>query len=244
MLDRNQGVSADLRRLIRSATVALAVLSLFPGISASTAKAAPTTSSEQSASIPLTDTDWSPGHAGAAADPVPFTKFDTHLGTLKSVNITLDYTFTHDITMTFDNPSTIAVEITNKSVQVDRPDLSKLLGAHPLDTTPSITLSSGAFPQTIVLPRKVQTGGTMTSLTSAADLALFMGATAADMIHLPVSATAMSSYTTSSGNGAGFAATQAGVTVGVSYTYEPVPEPATVLILGLGAAALLVARRR
>lgn len=231
----------DHARGSRLITRGLAALAFCVLTAASQAAVTPT----QTLSIPLNDTNWSAGHVQAGSNPLSFMKFDPALGTLKAVNLTLDYTFMHDISMTYDTPATIHVNVTGKSISVAAPDKSSLVSENPIDTDVSKSLTSGNFPVVVTLPTKNQSGTTgPISLTSAADLKLFLGSSAHDAILLPVVAGAHSDNGVDSGNGTATSRVQAGASVHLSYKYDPVPEPSTLAILGLGGLAAYVVRRR
>lgn len=225
-------------RLIVRCLAALA----FCGLTGSTHAAVTPT---QTLSIPLNDTNWSAGHMESGSNPLSFLKFDPALGTLKAVNLTLDYTFMHDISMTYDTPATIYVNVTGKTISVDGPNQTSLISANPVDANISKSLAQGQFPNVVTLPTKNQSGSTgLISLSSAADLKLFLGSSAHDAILLPVVAGAHSDNGVDSGNGIATSRVQAGATVHLSYKYDPVPEPSTLAILGLGGLAAYVVRRR
>jgi hypothetical protein len=83
------------------------------------------------------------------------------------------------------------------------------------------------------------------SLTSTDAPSLFSDFIGTGSVGLPVTATAFSSFYSSSGNGGGAVLTKANATVSIEYQYlaSSVPEPASVLLLGAGFAAILLARR-
>ncbi|GAC1464286.1 MAG: hypothetical protein NVSMB9_02760 [Isosphaeraceae bacterium] len=243
MITRIQRFATILQAFLSPGCALLVALGVFLGPLAVTSHASVTPT--QSVTIPANDTDWSPGHLTTGTDPIPLTKFDPSLGTLRAVNLSLGYTFTQDMTAKFDSPATIALSVQNKSVEIDRPDGSSLLSASPADTVQSKTLTSGPFPQSFDLPRSIQNGTAgPISLTSSADLSLFLGSSAGDTLFLPVSARANSTYTTDTGNGLGVTTVKAGAEVSLSYTYDAVPEPSTLAILGIGCVVLLNAARR
>lgn len=213
----------------------------------------------QSASIPVTtQTNWSPATPSLSGmDPLVFNQFDPNLGTLTGVNITLSYTASHTVSMSFVNSSTIMVKTAPVAIELDRSVGGALLTA----SVPSVTYSQqGTVGQTYSTsapvgsqfyltpvgvphntPNTPQTGSTSIALSSSSDLALFTGT---GTIGLPASAAAgIATITSDSGNGSGSVQTFAGVTVTVQYTYAPVPEPSSVALLGLGGGGLLLIRR-
>ena len=214
------------------------------------ASAAPmtTTTTVQTETIAPTQTDWGPSTATlAGVNPLSLTKFDPTLGKLDAVNLSLSYTFLHDVTMTFTSPSTITVTGNQNGISVTRPDLTPVLSGPVPDYSVSQTYSGPAFPYTLTVPTHTSAGSLPpVTLTSSADLALFTQSAPSDtLIKLPISAQARSTFTSSSSNGAGGSQVSAGVVVTLSYTYEPkpVPEPSTLATFGLGVGGYLLARR-
>jgi hypothetical protein len=232
------------RALALTLTVVIMGLALLT-TSAPCRAAALTTSETQS--IPLTPTNWGPGAPATITDPLNFKQFDPTLGTLDSVQVSLGYKFTHDISFTFHSPSTITLSTMGSQVLVNSPTGSLYLKGAPDPLTQSHSDSTGPYDKAVTIPTITQTGssGPLT-LTSAADLALFTATTAGGKIGLPVLAQSGSSFSSSSGNGGGRISTNAGADVTVSYTYTPapVPEPSTLAVLGLGGAVLFACRRR
>jgi hypothetical protein len=88
------------RRAIASALSLLAALAL----SHRDAAGGPVTTALETRSIPMTTTNWGAGTSGIT-DPLNFTGFDTSLGTLTGVEITLSLTVRNDYIMVF--PSTL-----------------------------------------------------------------------------------------------------------------------------------------
>jgi hypothetical protein len=85
------------------------------------------------------------------------------------------------------------------------------------------------------------------SLSSSDSLSLFSDFIGSGSIGLPVTATAFSSFFSSSGNGGGAVLTAANASVTIQYQYlgaqQIVPEPSSVLLLSVGIAAIVVARQ-
>jgi PEP-CTERM motif len=86
----------------------------------------------------------------------------------------------------------------------------------------------------------------LTSIDAPSLISDFIGTGSVD---LPVTATAFSSFYSSTGNGGGAVLTKADATVLIQYEYLPfgpqelTPEPASFLLLGVGFAVIIVARR-
>jgi hypothetical protein len=173
-----------------------------------------------------------------------FTKFDPKLGTLEAVNLTLSYSYTHGVTMTFFSPATGTVSGDHNTIVVDRPDRTILATASAPNYAMSQTYNGPDFPHMITLPPQTATGSIPVTLTSASDLVLFTQSSPSDtLILLPVTAKARSNFSSNTGNGGGGASVTAGLVATLSYTYVPIPEPSTLTALGLGFAGYLFARR-
>ena len=229
-------------RLIRCATIALAALFLATCVMVSPAHAASITTS-QTLSIPATQTNWGPGTSGVG--PLVFSKFDPTLGTLNSVQISMAYTFNHDINLTFGSPSTLSEKTTGSQIVVEGPGGGVYLTGTPNPVSQELANSAGPYPFTKTFPTASVSNTTAPlTLTSPADLALYTAHTAGETVSLPVLAQSNSAFSSSTGNGQGQIKTTASAKVTVSYTYTPVPEPSTLAILGLGCAAILALRRR
>jgi hypothetical protein len=231
------------RRTRRCAAIALAALALATLVMVSPTRAASMTTS-QTLSIPTTQTNWGPG-SSSTPGPLEFSKFDPALGALSSVQISLAYTFNHNISLTFDSPSTLTETTIGSQIVVNGPGGGLYLKATPNPVTETQTNSAGPYPSTVTIPSVTESKSTgPLTLTSPADLALYTAQTAGAKIGLPVLAQSNSEFTSSTGNGQGQINTSAAAEVTVSYTYTPVPEPSTLALLGLGGAALLAHRRR
>lgn len=206
----------------------------------------------QTASIPLTQTNWdSTTPSVAGVDPLTFQQFNAAqysqnglTAVLTSVQLTLNYTFDNTLTMRFDNVSTITVTASGTM------GLTLPGGTNLLPTTPTFTHSetlsatpSDVFSKYVTLPLTPPATGTVNgTYTDSATLSQFTGT---GTISLPAFANATSSFTSSSGNGYGSSVTYASATVGIVYFYTLAPEPSSFVLMGLGVVGLVaVACRR
>ncbi len=200
----------------------------------------------QSITVPLTATNF--GVNGAPNDPLVFNQFDPTLGTLQQVNVTMQYDFNQQISMTFANPATITVTAGNNLIALERPDTTSIFSATPPTFSETVTYGFApgetTFPHTLNFgPQNNHVSLSPVALTSGSDLAAFTGP---GTIALPLIASAVSSFSSTSGNGTGSSTTMAGATVTVQYVYSPtnaVPEPSSMILLGLGGGGLMWGRR-
>jgi hypothetical protein len=184
------------------------------------------------------------GWAGAS-----LSKFDTSLGTLTKVTLTLD-SDTYAGVINWDNEATSASSVTlGIGAEVTINALSTLAAtAVPLQTgSSSVDADNDGVPDYTGSDSFGVTGGLgsdsdSTSSTNAAVLALFTGAGTFDA-WLSTSVSTLVSTT----GGWGPSTTVAGQTDGiitVTYEYTPIPEPATIALLGLGGMFLIRNKRK
>ncbi len=134
---------------------------------------------------------------------------------------------------------------------------TQLFGA-PATTQPvdlvTMTESSGTYSSFLPITSPNYIPPTLTEqsfqrmLTAADSASLFNEFIGTGTVDLPVTATAFSSFYSSSGNGGGAVFTAASASVSIQYGYQispqSVPEPSSVLLLGLGVGLVFLIRRR
>jgi PEP-CTERM motif-containing protein len=239
----------------------LAVLSLFQH-----SAAGGQLSQTQSTSSSLVATDWRPGTSGIT-DPLTFAQFNPSLGTLTAIDITLKTTIKNDYSLTFVNtsipttiyvatsatsdpsvladPAKVALLTDGPTVTVYGPNGSstQIFGA-PRTTLPvdvvQMTEKSGTF-SSMPTPTEQSYSRTLDPANAASLFSDFIGKGTVD---LPVTATAFSSFYSSSGNGSGIVTTDANATVTIQYQFSSVvPEPSSAILLGLGIGIGILATR-
>ena len=189
---------------------------------------------------PLGLTDWS--------DSLALNKFDTSLGHLTSISITLNGTVSGigRAESLDDDISNVQLSLAS-TVTLHRPDSSTLVVANPLFTQ---NFALDGFDGTIDFAgasggstglRSASASNAFTS-TSASDFALF-SAHGGGLIHLGIGALG-SSDATGSGNLVTSFQTSAGARATVTYNYAPVPEPETYAMMLTGLGLLAFASRR
>jgi hypothetical protein len=239
-------------------------------------------SDETSNPTDLIRTNWPPppGNPPIAGlhDPLVFNQFDSTMGKLTSIDVTMTINIRNDFVMTFvntpipttiylatsmtsdpsilSNPAKLATLTDGNTVTLSGPNGNGILlgppaTRQPVDfksmTEPSGTWSSTPLPgQGFIAPTVIHQVVSLT-LTAANDPSLFSEFIGKGQVDLPVSATAFSSFYSSSGNGSGTVLTSAQASVELQYVFTPftvIPEPSSAILLGLGIAVSVVACRR
>ena len=227
--------------LAAAAAAAILALSQMPA-----ANAAVITTSVETETIPLTTTNF-------ADLALVFDKFDAGLGTLLSVNLTLQGTVqgTAQYESLDGSPTTVSLNL-SATINLTRPgggsDIVQVLPVANETDNPTAFDGNIDFGGTSgnTFAGLSNTANNAQTLTSLADLLLFTAAFSGETITLELDATGASS-----GSGAGNLITQfitnAGATATVSYTYDDgnvIGEPATLALLGAGLIGAGLRRRR
>ena len=247
-----------------------ALVRLSLGLAALAAWATPAAADliTQSASLPLTTTDFTPD-GKIAGNPLVFQQFDTEGGSrqLDAITLTVHAKIQNDYGMKFTTPATITNTVATGKPESPGPVITvyqpngktPLLSAQAPNDASLMTRSvaygfkagetsgrefSSSLPASspyYIAPTVFDQSQTL-KLTAPADLALFSGK---GKLSLPVGASAYSKFTTSSGNGFGSISTKGSADVTVLYQWHPtlpapqtVPEPTAMVLWGLGATAL------
>jgi hypothetical protein len=123
----------------------------------------------------------------------------------------------------------------------------------PVDLV-SLTESKGTYSSMLPVTSPNYIAPTVTqqsfqrTLTAADSASLFNEFIGTGTVDLPATATAFSSFYSSTGNGGGGVLTTASVSVSIQYGFELaqqiVPEPSSVFLLGLGAGLVILCSRR
>lgn len=258
------------------AVCATMIAALAPGAAAAapiSSTAVTEQTSTQTSALPLTTTDFTSG--ANKVTPLGFQEFDNLNGTrtLDGVTLTFHAAIQNQFQMQFVNPATITTSVATNNPNTPGPTITVY---QPNGTSPLLTVSTPNDPSSLtksityngtgsatfgsnlpttspnyIAPTLAQASQSVT-LTSAADLALFSGK---NLVQLPVSAKAFSSFSSSSGNGYGSVMTQGTADVTVAYTWHentpspqivptPTPEPMTMLLWGVGGGVMFVVQRR
>jgi hypothetical protein len=201
----------------------------------------------QTRSVPLQDTNWSvPTPFDSHGNPTPFNKFiPTQISGLKAVIIDVTWKAESMISMKFTTASTITVSATG-SLVIDGPNGLAL----PINLPSPLFSNSESVqklsPTSVNFATKIFTGSSRLVLTDAASLKLFISQRSNDLTFtIPMSATAFTSYHTSSGNGFGLDTTKVSATISISFVVTP--EPGSLTLFGLGGStciAFCMIRRR
>ena len=216
----------------------------------------------------LIQTDWKPGTKGVN-DPLVFKQFAPSLGPLTAINITMTTNIRNDYELVFVNTPIITTIGLATSATTDQSILSDPAKRAQLTDGPTITLfgpdgktelfGPPATRQPVDFVQLTETSGKWSSLLPPTDpnfipptvtqQTFTRTLTSADSIFqdfigngtfdLPVTATAFSSFFSSSGNGGGAVITKANASVTIEFEF--VPEPTSALLLGLGFGITIIA---
>ena len=151
------------------------------------------------------------------------------------------------------NPAERALLTDGPTVTLFGPNgVTQLFGApgtrQPVDFV-QMTESSGAYSSLLPITNPNFIPPTITQQTFSRTLtvgdspSLFSEFIGTGTVDLPVSATAFSSYFSSSGNGGGAVMTTANAIVTIQFGFASVPEPSSVFLLGLGIGISFLASR-
>ncbi len=196
----------------------------------------------QTATLPLTATDFGPTTAPGLVSPLVFKQFDTQNQTLQldAVDLTFRAAITNTFGMKFTTPATLTDSVATGDPNTPGPTITLYQpdGVHSLLTvkapndpaflTRSVTYGSHpgeSLPQSFgpdqagkfYLAPALSQASNMMRLTAPSDLALFTGS---GSLSLPVAAQAYSSFNTNSGNGFGRVTTQGSAAVTVTYEWS------------------------
>lgn len=193
--------------------------------------------STQTLNVATTLTDWS--------EVLAFDQFDSSLGTLTSVEITLSGTATTSIFLDnqaegasegtvstrvrwrLSDPSSLIGTPTGNKINMFLPDIDGAF--YSLASGEEITL--GEFTDFAVWNQTFTGGSVLTEFTGVGTIGLTLSTLTGTVLE------------NEGGNTTAVQTTTANGTVTVVYTYETVPEPTTALLVGVSGAFLLLARR-
>ncbi|MHC5540022.1 choice-of-anchor E domain-containing protein [Singulisphaera rosea] len=229
----------------------------------------------QTVTIPSTQTDWNTSTSSLSGiNPLTFAKFDTSLGTLQSVNLTVAYTITQSVKLTFTPVSSATQSATlgattsmasnpnqgtninlnlgtggtaTNLVNIQAPVLQYSKTYNPGSTTQVFSTDLPPTSPYYLTPLNGSSNVVQGSVDKTITDPSQLGLfTGSGTIGLPSDATSGATHTISGGNGGVMNLTYAGITVNISYNYTPntVPEPSSVALFGIGGVGMLVLVRR
>jgi hypothetical protein len=260
------------RRTVAFQLACLAVLSLFQH-----AAAGGQLTQTQSTSSGLVATDWGPGTSVITdplpfAQFNPSLGTLTAIDITLTTTVRNDYilAFPNTVTptplyvATSADPLSVLLDPAQRALLTDGPTVTvygpngsstQIFGA-PATTQPvdflQLTKPSGTFSSLLPVTNPNFIPPTITNLSYPLTLEANAGSLFSDFIgtgtvDLPVTATAFSSFYSSSGNGSGAVFTTANATVTIQYVYSSVssvPEPSSAILLGLGIVGISILATR
>jgi hypothetical protein len=183
--------------------------------------------STETVTVPLQNTDFT------TSVLVPQFQADA-IHILESISFSFKGQISSDITLTFLNQATLDLKTTGNLKLTGPEDLS-LVTAPVAQVTQ--TGSSGNY-------RATATGTATAIQPESSNPALLSRFTGTGTVPFTLVAAAVSSFSSSSGNGDWSATSQVGGVLTVTYQFKIVPEPASLALLTVGGAGVMLAARR
>lgn len=188
-------------------------------------------------------TDWS--------EAFTFAKFNSDLGTLLSVQVTVSTSATTTITVE-NTGSSSSTGTVRTNLQLTVSDPAGLFALDPNNAYPQIDINvPNAAPsydltpgQSVVLGPYTRNSGNIISLYDSAGILSQFTGSGSDTINLTLATLAQTLLANSGGNTSASQITTATGNLTITYTYDAIPEPSTYALIGLGLVAVFFFRRR